>query len=160
AVAPVDGADKSAWRRFAEEGDYDHAYQALAASRLRLRDEPGELLLAADVARLSHHPAEAVTPLQRVLHDHARDPRAPLAAFTLRRVLREELARPREAGAAFAEVRAVAPQGARGPLSDDALAREVEAWSRAGERERARARAADYVRESPAGRRLRAVHRL
>ncbi len=46
-----------------------------------------ELLVAADRARLSAHPEEGAALLQKLLREHPRDPRAPLAAFTLGRLL-------------------------------------------------------------------------
>jgi transmembrane sensor len=121
-----------------------------------VRDDVGDLLLAADVARMSHHPAQAVDPLRRAVGSHRSDPRAPLAAFTLGRVLLDELGRPREAADAFADARALAPGG---PLAEDALAREVEAASRAGDASRANARAQLYVTTYPSGARIRSVRR-
>ena len=146
------------WRTAAEQGDFDKAYVELARSGPRaVRDVPAELLLAADVARLSHHPAEAVAPLERVARDHARDPRAPLAAFTLGRVLLDELGRPQQAATAFARSRALASDG---PLAPDALAREVEAWSRAGDLPRARQRGEEYLQRYPKGARINSVRRF
>ena len=43
---------------------------------------------------------------------------------------------------------------------DPALAREVEAWSRAGDAARAHDRAEEYVTKFPSGRRLKSVRRL
>jgi transmembrane sensor len=122
-----------------------------------LRDDAAELLLAADVMRLSHHPAEAVDPLERVVRVHADDPRAPLAAFTLGRVLLDELGQPKAAAAAFAKVQLLAPDG---QLTQDALAREAEAWSRAGDMNQARARAREYVARFPEGFHLKSVRRF
>jgi len=147
---------KRSWRELAEDGEYDAAWDALGAAA-QPSDEPGDLLLAADVARLSHHPAEAVTQLRKVIRDHANDPRAPLAAFTLGRVLLEALGEPREAAEAFARAEELAPDG---PLAQDAIAREVEALSRAGETAGAHARAVEYLRRYPDGRRLHAVKRF
>jgi transmembrane sensor len=79
-----------------------------------------------------------------------------VAAFTLGRVLLTRLGRPREAAAAFAGARARAPAGS---LAEDALAREVEAWARAGELQRARARARQYLRSYPSGRRASSVRK-
>jgi hypothetical protein len=45
-------------------------------------------------------------------------------------------------------------------MAQDALAREVESWSRAGEASLARERAEEYVAAYPNGRRLGAVRRL
>jgi transmembrane sensor len=116
-----------------------------------------DLLLAGDVARLSGHAGAAVAPLSRAVELHPEDPRAPLAAFTLGRVHLEDLGAPRDAALAFAGARTLEPDG---PLAEDALAREVEAWSRAGETETARTRALTYIQRYPQGRRVHAVRRF
>jgi transmembrane sensor len=144
-----------AWRALAQRGRFDDAYRALRREGpAAVPDEPGALLLAADVARLSHHPAQAVAPLRHVLDRYDHDPRAGLAAFTLGLVLLEELGRPREAAAAFARSRGIDPGG---DLAEDALAREVEAHFRAGDAAHARQAAEEYLRRYPSGRRSRAV---
>jgi transmembrane sensor len=146
----------ASWRRLAERGQYEEAQRALRkAGPGAVRDDTAELLLAADAARLSGHPAEAVPYLQRVLRGHGHDPRAGLAAFTLGRVLLDELGRPSEADDAFALARS-----AGGPLAEDALAREVEAVSRAGDVTRSRELALLYQRLYPNGRRAKAVSRF
>jgi len=146
------------WRTLAKEQNYAAALARLTAEGPNaVRDTPDDLLLAADVARLGGHPDRAVAPLQRVIADHAFDPRAPLAAFTLGRTLLELLGRPREAAQAFATARRL---DRRGALTQDALAREVESWASAGETGQAHARALDYVRLYPQGRRISAVRRL
>jgi transmembrane sensor len=116
-----------------------------------------DLLSAADGARVAGHPDEAVAFLRLLLKNHGRDPRAPLAAFTLGRVLMIELDRPHEAAAAFAEVRALAPDG---PFAEDALAREAEAFDKAGASREARSRALEYMRRYPNGRRAEAMKSL
>ena len=116
-----------------------------------------DLLLAADGMRMAGHPERGVEILRRILREHDGDPRAPLAAFTLGRVLLMELGRPREAAAAFAEVRRLSPAGA---FAEDALAREVEAWSQAGQTEQAQERARDYLRLYPGGRRAATVRSM
>jgi transmembrane sensor len=115
------------------------------------------LLLAADEARLAGHPGQGVSLLKQLLRDHRGDTRAPLAAFTLGRILLMELARPREAAAAFAEARGLSPSG---PLAEDALAREIEALSQAGAGDQAKARAQEYLRLYPEGRRAAAVRAM
>ena len=146
----------SSWRPLAERGQYEEARRALRkAGPSAVRDDTADLLLAADAARLSGHPAEAVPYLERVLRGHARDPRAGLASFTLGRVLLDELGRPREAVDAFALARS-----SGGPLAEDALAREVEALSRAGDVTRSRELALLYRRLYPNGRRAKAVSRF
>lgn len=161
---PPPPEEKPTWQQLAHDGQFEKAYSvAYGASESAGHQTPptplgaGELLLLADVARLSHHPADAVSPLTRLLSNHATDPRAPLAAFTLGRVLLDDLGRPREAADAFRRVQTLELQGPDGPLAQDALAREVEAWSRAGEPQRAKERAQEYVRHYPTGRRLRSV---
>jgi transmembrane sensor len=146
------------WRRLAEQGAFDEAYNALhTEGSAAVNDEVGELFLAADVARLSHHPTEAVAPLRQVLQRHGGDPRASLAAFTLGRLLLDELGRPAEAAAMFAQARRLSPGG---ELAQDALAREVEARSRAGDTQGARDLAGQYVTQYPNGSRLRMVRRF
>ena len=144
------------WRDAAARGDYAAAWAALATLHAPL-DGMEDLLRAGDVARLSDHPGAAVAPLARAVKLHPDDPRAPLAAFTLGRVHLEDLGAPRDAALAFADARTLAPDG---PLAEDALAREVEAWSRAGEAETARARALTYTERYPQGRRVHAVRRF
>lgn len=151
-------ASEPSWKDLAQDGDYQEAYEALArGAPASMRDEPGDLLLAADVKRLSHHAAEALVPLRKIVADHRDDPRAQLAAFTLGRVLLDELGRPNEAAQAFADAEALLPNGA---LAEDAVAREVEAWSRAGDATRARVVAEDYLKRYPEGRKRRSVRRF
>jgi transmembrane sensor len=141
------------WQALAESGRFDDAYQALlVAGPSAVHDDTTELLAAADAARLSGHPAEAAAYLRRVLRAHGRDPRAALAAYTLGRELLDELGRPAEAVDAFERARADG-----GVMAEEALAREVEACSRAGDAPRARDLAAEYMRRYPGGRRARAV---
>jgi len=115
------------------------------------------LLSAADQARLAGRPREGAALLRRLLDDHQSDPRAPFAAFTLGRMLLMELGEPGAAAAAFAKARALAPDG---PLAEDALAREAEAWAKAGDGARSRACAREYLRLHPSGRRVEAVRAL
>lgn len=143
------------WRALTEDGDFDGAYRALREAEVA----PGSLdvdslFAAADAARLSRHPAEALVYLDTIVAAHPGDPRAALASFTLGRVLLGDLGRPSDAAAAFARARALSPAGT---LGQDALAREVEAWHRAGDTTRARERALEYVERHPNGLRLRAV---
>jgi len=137
-----------AWRDHARAGDYAKAYNELRAGGVdAVRDEAGDLLLAADAARLSGHPADAVRSLRMLCDRHSSDPSAPVAAFTLGRVL-DDLGQPAEAAAAFRRAGAWSPSG---PLAEDALAREAEAWARAGRWDDARYAAARYFRRFPSG---------
>jgi transmembrane sensor len=146
------------WRELARAGKYRQAYDVLAPGRFRdVRDEPGDLLLASDVARLSRQPADAAMLLRKLISRHERDSRAPSAAFTLGWVLMNELGRPREAALAFARAEALAP---RGNLAEDALARAVEAWYRSGELSRAKAEVDRYEAAYPEGRHRTMLKRL
>jgi transmembrane sensor len=150
----------------AETSDPSHAAVVLppvsaplsraAPSSLPVAREPGvdTLLGEADAARVDGRPDDAVALLRQAVERHRSDRRAPLAAFTLGRVLLIDLLRPRDAAVAFAEARALAPQGT---FAEDALAREVEALSKAGDRRAARARAEEYRRLYPNGRRASVV---
>jgi transmembrane sensor len=117
--------------------------------RVRVADDPADLLAAADVARRSHDPKAAVAPLRRLVEHYPKDPRAPSAAFTLGWVLLTDLNRPREAAAAFAVAERIAPRGA---LAEDAAARVAEAWQNAGESRRAAEAARHYEQMYPTGR--------
>jgi transmembrane sensor len=151
AAAPPAAAPPASesWRALARRGRHRDAYALMQGLRPKQVKDAEELLAAADVARLSGHPREAVPFLERVLADFHGDPRAPLAAFGLGRILLP--AQPAEAAARFAEARALAPSGT---LAEDALAREVEAWSRAGKPGKARDAATEYVRRYPQGSRI------
>lgn len=144
--------ERSVWRELARDGEYDRAYDALedAAPPRGVTD----LLLAADAARFSGNSLRAVGFLREVRTAHGRDPRAGLAAFTEGRILLLQLGRPREAATAFSAARRISPRTA---LAEDALAREVEAHSRAGDSSRAETLGRRYVELYPEGRRMAAV---
>jgi len=147
-------APSGAWRQLARVGRYDAAFKALQRDLTQMSDVPNDLLLAADVARLSHHPEQAVAPLNRVVTHFARDDRAAPASFLLGRVLLENLGRAADAARAFAQTRNLSPNG---PLAEDALGREVEALRRAGLSAEASARAREYVNRYPAGARIHEI---
>lgn len=148
------------WRDLARRGDYAMAYDQLGntgVARVERTATADELLVLADVARLSGHPAEAVSPLERVLREHASDPAAPLAAFALGRLELDALGHPARAAEAFERSLAL---GVSRSLEEDVRARLVEALVRAGERGRARQAAEEYLGRFPSGRRAGAVRRL
>jgi transmembrane sensor len=145
----------SEWRELARKGDYARAYTALRRSTPR--QTPEELMLAADVARLSGNPAQAVPHLQTVVQRFSRDPRAPVASFTLGRVYLDNLGRPAEAAAAFRRTRSSWPAG---PLAQDAWAREVAAWRRAGQPAEAMRTAREYLERHPKGAHAESMKRL
>jgi transmembrane sensor len=143
------------WRTLARRADFTSAYRMIHDKAWPAAlTEMDDLLLAADVARGSGHAGEAVPFLERAITMHNSDSRSAVAAFTLGRVLQTDLDDPAGAAAAFARVRAIAPKG---PLVEDALAREVESRFQAGDKIRARALAEEYLKTWPSGTRLRMV---
>ena len=155
---PLRDSPGESWRALANTRNYDEAFRILSRSGFRgVRDEPADLLLAADVARLSHHPAASVGPLSGLLRRHANDARAPAAAFSLGWILMNDLHRPAEAAAAFTSAERLAP---RGNLAEDAAARAVEAWHTAKDFSRARMEFDRYKQTYPMGRHERLLARL
>ena len=142
------------WRSLSQSGQYDAAFKSLSSVPQTLVNDPATLMDAADAARLSGHPNDAVQYLQRVLNEHAQSPVAPLAAFTLGRVYLDRLGQPDRAAETFELARKLAPTGS---LAQDALAREVEALSKGGNAQKAYLRAQEYLKTYPEGRRARAV---
>ncbi len=151
------GAEPPSWRELAESGDYAGAYAVLGRDKAAVRQVPEELMLAADVERKSGHPAQAAIHLQAVAQRFPRDPRAPVASFTLGRLLLDQLGKPAEAAAAFRRARSSWPAG---PLAQDAWAEEAEALRRAGQLEAAQSLAAQYLERYPRGARVDAMRRL
>ncbi len=140
------------WRELAQSGRQRDAFAALGAHGLvREARQAGvaDLLLLADVARLSGHPRDAVAPLERILMAYPRDAQAPLAAFALGRLELDALDAPDQAARALDRALELGlPQS----LREDARARLVEAHARSGNAAAARAAAAAYRREFPDGR--------
>jgi transmembrane sensor len=158
--ASAAAASSPRWRDLARAGDYDEAYDALGPAGLRSATQVAsvdELLALADVARLSGHPADAVAPLSRILSDHGGDGRASLAALTLGRLQLDALGQP--AAAAVSLNRAIA-SGLPAGLAEDALARRVEAYARAGDVTAGRAALAELERRFPASKRIAAARLL
>jgi hypothetical protein len=145
------------WVALAGEKRFGEAYGLLRQVPLRELSDPDNLMLAADVARQAGRPERAVPFLERVVKEHPNEVSAQLAGFSLGKVYLDNLGEPALAARTFAAVRAMAPGGG---LAQDALAREVEAWARAGDKPQARDGATEYARLYPHGRRLAAVRDL
>ncbi|HEX3905894.1 MAG TPA: FecR family protein [Polyangia bacterium] len=142
----------NAWRELARAGHHREAFAALGAQgvlRETKRLGMADLLVLADVARLSGHAAEAVAPLERILRDFPGDPQSPLAALALGRLELDTLDRPGKAASALNRALSL---GVPRSLREDVRARLVEAYARAGNRAAARAAAAAYHHEYPDGR--------
>jgi transmembrane sensor len=82
----------------------------------------------------------------QAVRDFPTEPRRSTVAFLRARLLLQELGDARAAAEAFAGIEAF---GAPTALVEDALAREVEAWARAGVAVRARERAEAFIRRFP-----------
>ncbi len=155
-VAPA-LAGRARFLELARGGEYKAAYQVMSQSPTVVGSSAEELMLAADAARLSNHPEQALGYLRRVTREHGTDSRAPLAAFTLGRVLLSQLSRPGEAADAFALARRLRPGGG---LAEDALVREAEASAAAGASGRATSLARQYLERYPAGKHRPTMQRL
>jgi transmembrane sensor len=140
------------WRSLANDGVYDEAYRRLEQGE-PVGDTVEDLLLAADAARLSGHADRALPHLSRIVSAHSSDARAPMAAYT-RGLILLGLGSPGPAAASFDRARAM---GAQGSLRENALARAVEAHSRAGNAAAAATLAREYVDMYPQGRWLASV---
>jgi transmembrane sensor len=142
-------SNEAAWRDMATRGDYDDAYKSLTPSGIAANAKTADLeglLALADVARLSGHPAEAVEPLERVLSEHRRDPRAALAAFTLGRLFLDSLGDAARAAKAFEQAMGLELPRA---LIEDAHLRLIEARARAGDKRGAHDAWVAYVARFP-----------
>lgn len=146
---------RTSWRKLATRGEHKKASALLLEDASLVRDRVDDLMLAADAMRYSGKPKQALKYLDRVLRRHKRDERAPLAAFTRGRLLMKTS--PRKAARAFALASTLKPGS---PIVDNAMAREVEAWSRAGDEARARAAAERYLSKFPQGNRVQEVKRF
>ena len=153
----VQVSERSRFIELSRAGNYQAAYSIVHRTPNLLEGSAEDLMMAADAARLSNHPAQAVPYLQRITKEHARDSRAPLAAFTLGRIYMNQLAQPAAAASAFALVRQLAPSGA---LVEDALAREAEAREQAGQHAAAERLVQEYLRQYPSGRRSEKLRQL
>ena len=80
-------APRARFRSQVARRDYAGAYRSLVAAPGVAEHSAEDLMLAADAARLSGHPAAAVPYLRRLLRAFPSDVRGPVAAFTLGRVL-------------------------------------------------------------------------
>lgn len=154
-------ATERPWHPLAKKGEYGAAYEALGqegvARETNRATTASELMQVADVARLSGHPKDAVAPLERVVTEHHGDPSAPQAAFTLGKVQLDALGQPAAAAAAFEKAIAL---GLPMALREDAFARRVEAYSKAGNVAGAKTARAAYDDAFPDGRHRAAVAKL
>jgi transmembrane sensor len=142
-------AQRDQWRSLARAGKHQEAFGSLGKQAQVIDDLPG-LLLAADAARLSGHPGEAARYLEHLVQRYPQSPHAPLAAFTLGRLSLYELKQPALAARSFGRAYTLDPDG---PMAEDALAREAEAYHQAGDAQRSKRAAERYLERFPNGER-------
>jgi transmembrane sensor len=145
-------ASDSSWRRYAEQGNHATAFAELGEEGIRTEASeasPHDLMLLADVARLSGHPRQAVKPLEKLLAQHESSPQAPLAAFILGRLELDALSRPARAVDALLKARML---GVPESLEQSVSYRLVQAYARAGRATDARREADYYIERFPNGR--------
>jgi transmembrane sensor len=138
-------APRERWRVLARAGKHQEAFGSLGKEPV---EDLAGLLLAADAARLSGHPREAARYLEHLIQRYPESPSAPLAAFTLGRLALYELKQPALAASSFGRAFTLDPKG---PLAEDALAREAEAYHRAGDAQRTKSAAERYLARFPKG---------
>lgn len=122
--------------------------------------EPDDVTLLwtrADQGRKHGDYNKAITALTILVNEHGDDARAALAAFSLGRVLVDAGQSSKAAARAFAKARKLSPEG---PLVEDALLREIEAWHEAGDARRVKKRSEKYRRLFPQGRYLKQIRLL
>jgi len=119
-------------------------------------DPVGALLQQADSARREGAPARAAALLQQIVKEHPNDSRVALAHFTLGRLYLDALGAPQRAVVDFSHA---LERGVPGALAEDAQARLVQAFARAGDRHGAESAAARYRAHYPSGRHLQDVER-
>ncbi len=156
----TDGGLGRSWQRLAREGNYDEAYTVLGPGGLRQETESAvtmdQLMIIADVARLSGHPHDAVSPLEIAIERFPGDRQTAVAAFTLGRLEADVLGRPGRAVHAFQRCLELGPPRA---LEEDAHGRLAETYARSGDSQAARRAAISYLRRYPNGRRAEALRR-
>lgn len=151
---PVNVTEPGEWEKLAESGDFRAAKAALdregGFDRAASRASASELLLLADVARVSGSREQATQALRRVLSSYLSAPEAPVAAWTLGNLL-EQAGDRSGAAEAYATYRRLSPTG---DFAEDAAARQVDAALSQGNLELGRRAMEEYAQNFPTGRRL------
>jgi transmembrane sensor len=152
-------APQERWRSLAAQHDFARAYDALgpggAASRAR-GASADELLSLGEVAHRSRHYQEAAALYGRFVSAHGAHAQCPMVAFTLGRLQLDQLGAPDEAARSFETALRL---GLPRDLQEDAYARRVEAFARAGDTTRAAEAADAYLERFSNGRRADDVRR-
>lgn len=118
--------------------------------------EVAELFRRADAARRAGNAGEAATLLRRIASEHASDPRAAVATFTLAKLELDSLG---AAGAAANDFARAMEMGLPAAMREDASVRRIEALARAGRLDEARAAAARFRVDHPSSSSLDEIDR-
>jgi hypothetical protein len=145
------------WQLAAQQGEYQTALAELEASggfdTVVGQADADQLMLLADVARATGFRQRAVLAWRRVINQHASDPQAPLAAWSLGNML-EKAGDQAGAADALAAYRALSPQG---DFAEDALARQIRMAVTQQDAQLANRLAAQYDLSFPNGRRAQEI---
>jgi hypothetical protein len=145
------------WQLAAQQGEYQTALVELEASggfdAVVAQADADQLMLLADVARATGFRQRALLAWRRVINQHASDPQAPLAAWSLGNML-EKSGDQAGAADAFAAYRALSPQG---DFAEDALARQIRMAVTQQDAQLANRLAAQYDQSFPNGRRAQEI---
>lgn len=129
--------------RYHQEAQYQEAYRLLKQAPKALGSGDEHWMRAADAARYSGHPGEAVRYLKRVSETGGQ---GSTAAFILGRLFHYELGQPGVAAKHYARAQRLAPSG---PMAESALFREVECRSQAGDAGGAARLAERFLKQYP-----------
>lgn len=140
----------------AEAAPTKRAARARRVERAEPREDPREAFDAARTARRDGSARDAAELYERFLREFPRDERAGLAAFELGRLRMDSLSDPRGAAQAFGRALELAP---RSPFAEDARARLVDAYARAGDDASCQRSRARYLALYPDGRHVDAMRR-
>ncbi len=145
------GLDTPSWRKLATQGAYEPAFRALTDAGLEVAiasASAADLLIIADVARFTHHLAQADGALQALRTRFARHAEAGDAAFLLGRLAFDQRAAPAEAAGWFVAYLDERPQG---NFAREARGRLIECYQRLDDMPRAQRAAQQYLAEHPGG---------
>jgi TolA-binding protein len=145
------------WQLAAQQGEYQTALGELEASggfdAVAAQADADQLMYLADVARATGFKQRAVMAWRRVISQHASDPQASLAAWSLGNML-EQSGDQLGAAEAFAAYRGLSPQG---DFAEDALVREIRMAAAQQNAQLANRLAAQYDQAFPNGRRAQEI---
>jgi transmembrane sensor len=141
------------WQSLARAGKFKDSFARVNASGTNFdvelrRDDVADLLLLGDVSRLSGNPSEAVRAYQRLRERAPGTESAANAAFSMGRVAFDQRDAYADAARWFSTYLS---ERRDGPLAREALGREMEALSRAGDRAGAARVAEQYLALVPEG---------